>query len=120
MDERLARHIGKGAREARTRMRLTQADVAERLGMANEVYGRLERGLMLPSVPTLRKLCVALGVSSDALLDLGNADASDALPLPPAFGESPEVRRLLRRVRGLDRRKMRLVILFAVALARSG
>ena len=56
---KLARHLGKTARAARLLAKLTQADVAERVGIATEVYGRLERGAMLPSAPTLRKLCSA-------------------------------------------------------------
>ncbi len=39
---------------------LTQVELAESIGTATEVYGRLERGKMLPSVPTLFRLCVAL------------------------------------------------------------
>jgi DNA-binding XRE family transcriptional regulator len=52
---KLAKHLGKAARTARMRVKLSQADVAERVGISTEVYGRLERGGMLPSVPTLLK-----------------------------------------------------------------
>lgn len=55
-DAELRHVVGKAARSARLRLGLTQADVAERVNLASEVYGRLERGIMLPSVPTLRRL----------------------------------------------------------------
>ncbi len=126
MDKQLAQSIGRGARDARTRARLTQADVAERLGMASEVYGRLERGLMLPRVATLAKLCRELSVSSDDLLGLRDADPSarSAGSISPEDGARPEggvgpgVRRLLRRVKTLDRRTLRLLHVLAAALAR--
>ncbi|HEY0092769.1 MAG TPA: helix-turn-helix transcriptional regulator, partial [Archangium sp.] len=43
----LAATIGTAARAARVQANLTQEDVAERVGLATEVYGRLERGGML-------------------------------------------------------------------------
>ncbi len=116
MDQDLAATLGEAAREARRRARLTQADVAERVGIATEVYGRLERGLMLPSVETLRKLCRVLGVTSDALLGLrGDLRAAES---PATYGEPPEIRRLLRRLRRLDPRHLRLISLLASELAR--
>jgi len=118
MDFVLAERIGSTARTARIRAELTQADVAERLDMAPEVYGRLERGLMLPSVVTLRSLCLALAVSADELLGLREADPSEDRRPHPGYYESPEVRRLVRRINGLARRKVRLLILLAAALDR--
>src|SRR4051794_5138332 len=40
--EALRKSIGAAARESRRQMGLTQEDVADRLGVATEVYGRLE------------------------------------------------------------------------------
>ncbi|MFP2934834.1 helix-turn-helix transcriptional regulator, partial [Pyxidicoccus sp. 3LG] len=76
MDKKLATTIGAAARAARTRLELTQADVAERIDVATEVYGRLERGGMLPSVQTLLKLCHELHVSADELLGLASHGAA--------------------------------------------
>jgi transcriptional regulator with XRE-family HTH domain len=121
MDKKLATTIGAAARAARTRLELTQADVAERIDVATEVYGRLERGGMLPSVQTLLKLCHELHVSADELLGLSshgtNASRSSAEP-PPSPQERPEVRRLLRTVRQLDPSKVKLLGLVANALGR--
>ncbi len=41
---------------------LTQSEVAEGVPLASEVYGRLERGGMLPSVPILMRLAAVLSV----------------------------------------------------------
>jgi transcriptional regulator with XRE-family HTH domain len=47
---------------------MTQAEVASAVGLASEVYGRIERGLAMPSVPTLINIANVLRVSPDALL----------------------------------------------------
>jgi transcriptional regulator with XRE-family HTH domain len=60
--------IGERARAARTRLGLNQSEVAERVGISNEVYGRLERGLMTPRLTTFLRLCDVLGVEPNDLL----------------------------------------------------
>jgi transcriptional regulator with XRE-family HTH domain len=100
----LSIQIGKAAREARLKSKLTQADVAERVGLSAEVYGKLERGAMLPSAPTLIKLRTALGVSADYLMGLATDPHPEGLRVAPATDEemSPEARRLLRLMRTMD------------------
>lgn len=68
MHEQLASTIGNALRRARIRLELTQEDVAQTIGLNVAVYGRMERGKMLPTVPTLCKLCFVLQASSDELL----------------------------------------------------
>ncbi|GHG89846.1 helix-turn-helix transcriptional regulator [Comamonas sp. JC664] len=118
MDKKLATTIGAAARVARNRLELTQADVAERIDVATEVYGRLERGGMLPSVQTLMKLCHELHVSADELLGLASNGAPRPGEPPVATQERPEVRRLLRTVRPLEPAKVKLLGLVANALHR--
>src|SRR6218665_3222801 len=90
MAKKLATRLGECARAARQRLNLTQEDVAERVGIATEVYGRLERGNMLPSVPTFRKLCAVLSLSADEALGLSSeASASWTPPPPPPAAPQP-------------------------------
>ena len=70
MDEKLQRILGDAARAALLRLGLTQAEVAKKVRLKSGVYGRIERGAMTPSVPTLRRICETLGISSDVLLSL--------------------------------------------------
>ena len=115
---KLAANVGEIAREARLRAGLTQADVAERVGLATEVYGRLERGRMLPSVPSLRRLCIALRMPSDTFLGLNSGEVPTwvAENSPPEYEESPEFRRLMRTLRKLDGSQLKLIGLVASAL----
>jgi transcriptional regulator with XRE-family HTH domain len=119
MDKKLASTIGAAARAARMRLELTQADVAERIDVATEVYGRLERGGMLPSVQTLLKLCQELNVSSDELLGLTqHGPSTRTVEVPSAPAERPEIRRLLRSLRQLESSHIKLLGLVAKALLR--
>src|SRR5262245_52542921 len=93
--KQLALTLGAACREARLRLNLTQEDVAERINLVTEVYGRLERGNMLPSVETLRRLSVALGVPADTLLSLSTAEGVAAYVAPPLPEGSPAFRRLV-------------------------
>jgi transcriptional regulator with XRE-family HTH domain len=118
---KLARHLGKTARAARLLAKLTQADVAERVGIATEVYGRLERGAMLPSAPTLRKLCSALRADANALLGLksGLPLVSVDEPASEKEEESPRVRQVLRQLRRLTPTQLNAVGHVASTFAKS-
>lgn len=113
MNEELAITVGTAARAARVRLGLTQADVAERVGIAMEVYSRMERGKVLPSVTTLRRLCQVLRIGADTLLGLEveALDAPSEEPAPTvAPGEDPpRLRRLVRALRALDAEQLRAV-----------
>ncbi|MBU8898014.1 transcriptional regulator [Corallococcus sp. H22C18031201] len=114
-EKALRKTLGRNARAARERQKLTQADVAERINLATEVYGRIERGRSFPSIPTFLRLCHALHEPSDRMLGLedagGLADIELALvtePTAPAAGEHPpELRRLLRTLQGCDPGELR-------------
>ncbi|NOK20788.1 helix-turn-helix domain-containing protein [Corallococcus carmarthensis] len=100
LSQPLAITIGDAARAARTRLGLTQAEMAQRVGLASGVYSRMERGRMLPSVSTLQRLCDALGVTPDELM--GHT--------PPA-NDFPARHQLLLRVRNLEESQVQALLL---------
>ncbi len=114
---RLKHMLGGALLAARERAGLTQAEVASRVGMAPAVYGRLERGQMLPSLPSLCRLCMTLNVSSDALLGLDAAEraALAALTLPES---PPELHRLATLVRTLSPAALRTLMAVVAAVSR--
>lgn len=104
----LAATIGAAAKQARTRAGLTQADVAAAVGTHSEVYGRIERGEVMPSVPTLLRVCLTLGCGPHELMGFAPLGPPQPPPpgasmLPPGINDTPEKRRLLRRLACLDR-----------------
>jgi transcriptional regulator with XRE-family HTH domain len=103
---------------------LTQEDVAERIGMASEVYGRMERGQMLPRVENLRRLCLVLNVPPHELLGLESmAPSRGELPREdgkPRAEDTADMRRLLRRMRRLNANQVKLLSLIAGAMMNKG
>lgn len=61
--------IGSRVREERIKYNLTQEKLAESVGISASYMELLERGERILSVETLVKLSVALGVSTDSLLE---------------------------------------------------
>ena len=109
--EQLQQSLGEVARAARERLGLTQAQVARQAGIAANVYGRIERGGMMPAVPTLRKLARILGISADALLALSPADVAASVDAPAPEGNlSPELMQLVSMLSGWSPAKVKRLI----------
>lgn len=124
MDKPLSSILGVAVRTARVRAGLTQEDVAERIGMASEVYGRMERGQMLPRVENLRRLCLVLNVPPHELLGLESmASGKGDLPrdeVKARADDSADMRRLQRRLRKLNANQVKLLSLVAGAMLNKG
>jgi transcriptional regulator with XRE-family HTH domain len=116
MNETLAWTLGHAARSARERLGLTQAQVAEMVGIAHMVYNRLENAKMLPSVPTLVRLCDALRTTSDELL--GRARPPRGGKAKPSEEDPPSVHQLLTLARKLDEPQRQALLTMARALLR--
>ena len=117
----LKKTLGKNAQAARLRQALTQEDVAERLDMATEVYGRIERGRAFPSIPTFWRLCHVLQESADRMLGLPTGTLPPGpwqVAEPPASypEHPPELRRLIRTLRGFEPDEWRALNKFLVML----
>ncbi|HYO58021.1 helix-turn-helix transcriptional regulator [Archangium sp.] len=114
MEEKLQPRLGTELRKARMRLDLTQEQVAHAVGFVPTVYGRIERGDMMPSTPKLRALCILLGISAEALLPPPLPEEMPPADLPPPVHEDPpEFRRLAMLVRELPPERLRL---FRIAL----
>lgn len=97
-DAELQRLLGHTARLSRERLGLTQSQVARQADLVPGVYGRIERGGMMPSVPSLRRLCLALAISSDSLLSLDRSRVAESVEAPPPPPTAPETRPELDRI----------------------
>lgn len=63
-------NIGEKIRQARTDAGVSQAELAERIGVYQKDVCRWETGARTPSLEAFTKICRALNVSADALLEL--------------------------------------------------
>lgn len=109
--DRLAAQIGINARNARKAMALTQHEVAERVDLATEVYGRIERGGMMPSVGTLVRIAQALETTPDSLLGFTRPTVAKRKP-------RPELLRLIRLLEHSSRPQLRRVLTVVTAMMR--
>jgi transcriptional regulator with XRE-family HTH domain len=62
--------LGAALRDARVRAGLSQEEVAERIDLDPAMYGGIERGRLVPTIPTLTRLCVVLKLDPDELPEL--------------------------------------------------
>jgi DNA-binding XRE family transcriptional regulator len=117
--KKLMAHLAALVREARKKAELTQADVADRVGIVTEVFGRLERGCLLPSVPTFRKLCRVLRLDANVVLGLdAEKDPSWLKETGSETDDPPELRRLVRTLRRMDASQLSVMLSTANALVR--
>lgn len=84
------RAFGRNLREARGRANLTQAQLSVAAPLDRAAISRLECGERSPDMPTLLRVCAALGTTpSDLLRGVGNGSSARAprnLPEPGDFG----------------------------------
>lgn len=89
--------IGERIKAAREQTHLTQELLAERIEVSPQYISDLERGVVGVSIPTLKRLCTALGVSSDRILFGAEEDIHTAIA-DKCRGLSPEQFRLLLEI----------------------
>lgn len=110
MDKDIAISLGKAARQARKALGLTQANMAERLELSVEFYGRMERGVSLPSIETLVCMVEILGVGADVLLDIEALRTKMAASATrTALAEPPGLRELLSMLSNARPATLRIV-----------
>lgn len=73
----LAYAVGQRIRFERTTRGWTQEELASRTGIARPNVARLERGVHLPAMATLRKVASALSLDLDALMRAPSVEAAE-------------------------------------------
>jgi transcriptional regulator with XRE-family HTH domain len=81
-----AEAVGYRIKMIRKSKKLTQEDVAEKVGIDAKSLGRIENGMYFPSIPTLGKLAHALAVSVREFFPESTA-APISIPEPPTLRE---------------------------------
>lgn len=77
----LAKQLGAAIRRLRKERKLSQQDLASAMGTARTSVSRLERGLLLPSLPTIERATFALGIGiADLFLGLSRCQPETTQP----------------------------------------
>lgn len=66
--EKVYKEVGALIRASRQALKMTQAEIAGRVGIDPSFYGQIERGANIPSLRTLFSIATALGVEPADLL----------------------------------------------------
>lgn len=69
-------NLGENIKNARKAAGVSQADLAERLGVYQKDISRWERNVLTPNTLTFARICRELGASADELLEL-NKESDD-------------------------------------------
>ena len=62
-------HFAENLKKARTRLGLTQEELAKKIGIAQNAISAYERGLRTPRVLKIPKIAEVLGLSVDELIE---------------------------------------------------
>ncbi len=88
--EKLAKRLGKRIAERRKHIGWTQEQLAERMRVDAETISRFERGVNLPSLPTLERMATVLKIGfGDLLSRTEPAQLDEATRLATMIGELP-------------------------------
>ena len=59
---------GQAIQRIRKERGMTQEELADKSGITSNTVSRIERGLLIPALPTLIDICNALGTGADSIL----------------------------------------------------
>jgi len=75
--KQLAELVGQAIARQRARSKLSQEQVAEKLGIGSEAVSRIERGIVMPNIERLVDLGVIFGCETADLLTEGSSRPED-------------------------------------------
>ena len=101
-DRGFYRALGQRLAEARKASGLTQTQLAEQLGVAQQTLAHYEMGRLRVAVALLPPLAKALGVTVEDLMG--------EQPSPAKRGPAPKLQQQIERIQQLPRSKQRFVI----------
>jgi transcriptional regulator with XRE-family HTH domain len=101
-DREMAEAIGRRARDLRHRMGATQEEIAELIDISPQVYARMERGGVVPSLRTLVRMAEALATSPAELLSDFGAPSREAAGRKAKGPANVQLHALQRYAQALD------------------
>ncbi|TFA83832.1 DNA-binding XRE family transcriptional regulator [Pseudomonas sp. LAIL14HWK12:I2] len=75
--KQLAELVGQAIARQRARCKLSQEQVAEKLGIGSEAVSRIERGIVMPNIERLVELAAVFGCETADLLTEGSSRPKD-------------------------------------------
>lgn len=106
--------IGSFIKEKRKEKNLTQAQLAEKIGVSNKTISKWECGKCMPDYSIIKPLCQELGVTVSELMD-GEVKAESSIRV---FDEE-QILDMLERIQSLEKQKMSIngILLIVMGIA---
>lgn len=99
MSDPTTRYIARSIRDCREKLKMSQEDVAARLGMTRQNYGHIERGRNRIDMTFIYELCRVLKVTPNYLLAWEEGEDRDMYDLAAFYhGKPPEVQAKVKKV----------------------
>ena len=105
--------MGKLLREAREEKGMKQRDVARKMPCVRTYMTKVERGRVLPNIPTLLKLCAAIGVATAEIIEGWAEDSRDRQ------GQESWELQMARELANMRENEQRIVIRAICIMARA-
>jgi transcriptional regulator with XRE-family HTH domain len=83
--------IGNKIAEARKKMSISQAQLAQRLFISSQAVGKWERGESMPDITTFNRLAEILGVDLNYFSESFQSEATELAPAEPIIKQSDEL-----------------------------
>ncbi len=103
--------IGTYISRKRKDLNLTQANLAEKLGVSNKTISKWETGKCMPDYSIIEALCSTLRISVSELMD-----GEDAEPNSIQSYDQDQILELLRRTQNLENQRFSLIGVILIAL----
>lgn len=103
--------IGNFIGKKRKEQNLTQAQLAEKLGVSNKTVSKWENGKCMPDYGVIQPLCTELGVTVSELMD-GEEQAQDSIR---AYDDE-QILDLIKRTQALESQRETLVGIILIAM----
>ncbi len=103
--------IGNFIEKKRKEQNLTQAQLAEKLGVSNKTVSKWENGKCMPDYGVIQPLCTELGVTVSELMD-GEEQAQDSIR---AYDDE-QVLNLIKRTQALESQRETLVGIILIVM----
>ena len=103
--------IGNFIEKKRKEQNLTQAQLADKLGVSNKTVSKWENGKCMPDYGVIQPLCTELGVTVSELMD-GEEQAPDSIR---AYDDE-QILDLLKRTQALESQRETLVVILLIVM----
>ncbi len=86
----------------RSELKLTQEDIAKKVGLTKSAYGYYEQGKTIPDAQMIAKLSEIFNVTSDYLLGISNAKSNNIINKKDDTKTDERILNIINKIKNMD------------------